>query len=91
MIILSNFEDHLTLIFRLDGPLITDCIVQLNNLLVLLEKKATSFAYHNEFGYLTTNPQYSGSASLISFHLKLTQSLNILNSPEIRYDFFEIL
>jgi protein-arginine kinase len=61
-----NFEDHLTIIVQINENALSHALQFAAQLLAKIS--ASAFARHAHFGYLTTNPKYSGSgASLLYF------------------------
>jgi len=60
LIILENFEDHLTIIYKITSKHLKDALVTVNNILSIFEK-ITPFNFHHDYGYITVNSEYVGS------------------------------
>jgi len=71
LIVIANFEDHLTLIYEFNSGTMANTLKEASSLVHILEKKATSFAFQKEFGYITVNPEHCGSAVELAYSLKL--------------------
>ncbi len=85
LIVIANFEDHLTMIYEFNSGAMANTLKEASSLVHILEKKATSFAFQKEFGYITVNPEHSGSAVEIAYTLKLhpeVAELSKTNLPE---------
>jgi len=72
LIIITALEDHFTIIYNFQDDQIIAPLERLNKIIKHLEKKAETFAFHNEFGYLTVNPEHTGYGCEISYDLQLT-------------------
>jgi len=71
LVVLANLEDHLTLIYEFNSGAMANTLKEASSLVHILEKKATSFAFQKEFGYITVNPEHCGSAVELGYALKL--------------------
>lgn len=71
--VLSNFQDHFIFIYKIKYDSIVKSINELEFLMKLFEQQSPKVALNEEFGYLTLNPNYAGSAVSIAYFLNIEE------------------
>ena len=71
--VLSNFQDHFIFIYKIKYDSIVRSINELEFLLKVFEQHSPKMAVNEEFGYLTMNPNYGGSAVSIAYFLNIEE------------------
>ena len=75
--ILTNYEDHFLLIFDFKSHSILKSLQKIELLLKIFEKTLQeihyAFSQRNRFGYLTSNPNYTGLGISLNYTLKLRE------------------
>ena len=70
-VIFCNYDDHLIVCNKILKHSIIDSINNLENLIDLIDSKCKlKTKFSNDFGYLTNNPNFSGTGLSISYYLK---------------------
>ena len=71
--VLSNFQDHFIFIYKIKYDSIVRSINELESLMKVFEQQSPKVAINDEFGYLTMNPNYAGSAVSIAYFLNIEE------------------
>jgi protein-arginine kinase len=79
--VLANFDDHFTLMYKITSYSLKDSLAEIDRILHLLQKFVRNFSYHSDFGFLTPNPQYSGSG--LSIFCRYVEAPKNENAMEI--------
>ena len=75
--ILTNYEDHLLIVYQYKVHSIMKAISNLEKIMKFFEKTLEEFeimcSYRNDVGFLTVNPNYAGLGVSLSYTLKLRE------------------
>jgi protein-arginine kinase len=67
--VFGNFEDHFTIILKIDKNSISNSINEMEDIINILQEHCKSFSFHPDVGFLTANPKYSGSGASLAYFI----------------------